>query len=139
MSLFLSQMKRSDAKYDALAIDDEVAFVDEVMGGDVSEEIHVATRDFLDDLSDATKKDERDSKDRKGEQTTSVARDMSTLSARDRRKILDKQHPELLPLLSYFSGVVKDLNESTNVATSAIFQGEPGTAEVRIVHIHDSF
>ena len=71
-----------------------------------------------------------DSKNEEMQRIESSTRDVSKLSAKDRQKILEKQHPEMLPLLSHFSGVVKDLEESTSVATRAIFQGEEGTAEV---------
>jgi hypothetical protein len=59
-------------------------------------------------------------------------RDMSKLSAKDRHKILDKRHPEMLPLISYFSGVVQDLDEKTSVVTNAIFEGEDVSADVRV-------
>lgn len=60
----------------------------------------------------------------------SSTRDLSKLSGKDRQKILDKQHPEMLPLLSYFSGVVKELDEKTRIATNVLFEGEEGSAEV---------
>jgi U3 small nucleolar RNA-associated protein 3 len=59
-----------------------------------------------------------------------TSRDVSKFSTKEKQKLLDKHHPELLPLLSYFSGVVKDLNERTAVATKALFDGGKGTAEV---------
>jgi U3 small nucleolar RNA-associated protein 3 len=85
---------------------------------DMSEE------DFV--LSD-TEKDEGDAIE-----NLPSTRDMSKLSTKDRHKILEKQHPEMLPLISYFSGVVQDLDEKTSVATKAIFEGEDGSAEVRV-------
>jgi len=60
----------------------------------------------------------------------SALRHISKLSRREREKLLDKQHPELLPLLSYFSSTVSDLEERTAVATRALYDGEEGTAEV---------
>ena len=45
------------------------------------------------------------------------------LSTKEKRKYLDRQHPELLPLLSYFSDVVGDLSCRTSVATDALFFG----------------
>lgn len=64
------------------------------------------------------------------EDLTSV-RDASKLSLKDKRRLLDKQHPEYLPLLSYFSTVVKDLDTRTATAAGALFDGEEGNAEVR--------
>jgi U3 small nucleolar RNA-associated protein 3 len=62
-----------------------------------------------------------------------VGRDTTKLSLKDQRKVLNKQHPEMLPLLSYFSSVVDDLKSNTGIATSALLlDGEPGTAEVRV-------
>jgi U3 small nucleolar RNA-associated protein 3 len=61
----------------------------------------------------------------------SSARDVMKLSLKDKRKVLDKQHPEFLPLISYFSSVVKDLDSRTAVATGALFDGEDDNAEVR--------
>jgi U3 small nucleolar RNA-associated protein 3 len=61
----------------------------------------------------------------------SSARDVLKLSLKDKRKVLDKQHPEFLPLLSYFSSVVKDLDSRTAVATGALFDGDDDNAEVR--------
>jgi U3 small nucleolar RNA-associated protein 3 len=61
----------------------------------------------------------------------SSARDVMKLSLKDKRKVLDKQHPEFLPLISYFSSVVKDLDSRTAVATGALFDGDDDNAEVR--------
>ncbi|GKY93273.1 hypothetical protein MPSEU_000294800 [Mayamaea pseudoterrestris] len=58
-----------------------------------------------------------------------IARDSSKLSVKEKRKYLDKQHPEMLPLLSYFSTIVEDLKENTSVAALALLEGEAGTAE----------
>jgi hypothetical protein len=38
----------------------------------------------------------------------------------------------MLPLISYFSGVVQDLDEKTSVMTNAIFEGEDVSADVRV-------
>jgi U3 small nucleolar RNA-associated protein 3 len=58
-----------------------------------------------------------------------VSRDVMKLSKKEKQKLLDKLHPEMLPLLSFFAGTVKDLHENTSVATGALFDGE-GNAEV---------
>jgi hypothetical protein len=61
----------------------------------------------------------------------SLRKDITKLPAKDKRKFLDRQHPELLPLLNFFSGSVKDLAKNTSVATKALFDSEPGIAAVR--------
>jgi U3 small nucleolar RNA-associated protein 3 len=58
-----------------------------------------------------------------------AARDVSKLSKKQARKLIQKQHPELLPMVSYFADVVKDLRDRTDVVTKALMEGE-GTAEV---------
>lgn len=62
---------------------------------------------------------------------TGASRNVAKLSTKDKQKLLDRQHPELLPLLSHFSNMAEDLNRNTSVAAEAIFEGEEGTAEVR--------
>jgi len=57
-------------------------------------------------------------------------RDTSMLTRKEARKLLQKQHPELLPMVSYFSDVVKDLKDRTQVATDALFQGESNAESV---------
>jgi hypothetical protein len=56
-------------------------------------------------------------------------RDTTKLSSKAQRKLLNKQHPELMPVVSHFSSVVKELEDSTRVATKALTQ-ENGAAEV---------
>jgi len=55
-------------------------------------------------------------------------RDTSKLSKKETRKLLDKQYPELLPMVSYFSDIVKDLKDRTQVATTVLMAGD-GNAE----------
>jgi U3 small nucleolar RNA-associated protein 3 len=107
-----------------LGQDEEDAYLEEQAANEVQAARYkeMSEDDFV--LSD--NEDEYDMGDPSGATT----RDVSKLSAKDRQKLLEKQHPELLPLLSYFSSVVKDLDESTSVATKAVFEGELGTAEV---------
>jgi len=88
--------------------------------------------DFVlsEDEDGASEKKESDgtkSKSTTHEELTTI-RDASKLSKKESRKLLDKQYPELLPMVSYFSDVVKDLKERTDVATKALMEGE-GTAE----------
>jgi hypothetical protein len=49
------------------------------------------------------------------------------------------QMTELIPMISYFSDIVKDLKERTDVATKALFGGDVGTAQVSsIFHLVDT-
>lgn len=74
--------------------------------------------------------DDQDEKGAPVDMATSSTQNLSKLSMKDKQKLIDKQHPELLPLVSHFSGVVRDLHVNTSVAVSAVFEGEEGTAEV---------
>jgi U3 small nucleolar RNA-associated protein 3 len=108
--------------------DEEDAYLEE----EAAKEVQAARYDEMSEddfvLSD-TEEDKKEADDEVGE--LSSARDVMKLSLKDKRKVLDKQHPEFLPLLSYFSGVVKDLDTRTVVATGALFDGDEGNAEVR--------
>jgi U3 small nucleolar RNA-associated protein 3 len=53
------------------------------------------------------------------------------LTRREKRKIIERQSPEFLPLVEHFTGVVRELHERTNVAVQALFEGEEGAAQVR--------
>lgn len=111
--------------------DEEDAYLEEQAAKEVQAARYqdMSEDDFV--FSDKEEDVEGDEDSKHGAQhIESSTRDVSKLSAKDRRKILDKKHPEMLPLLSYFSEVVKELEDSTSVATRAIFQGEEGTAEV---------
>lgn len=68
--------------------------------------------------------------DQKEEVETYTTRDISKLSHREKSKLLEKRFPELLPLLSHFSGTVEELENSTNIATNALFEAEEDTPEV---------
>lgn len=63
------------------------------------------------------------------EQDLAKTRDLSKFTKKDKRRLLQKQHSELLPIVSYFSDIVKDLKTKTSVAQQALF-AEEGTAEV---------
>lgn len=54
--------------------------------------------------------------------------DASKLTKKANRRILNKKYPDILQMVSYFSGVVKDLKDRTQVATNALTDGK-GTAE----------
>ena len=76
---------------------------------------------------------EQDDSDKKASGTSELQiktiRDTSKLSKKEARRLLQKQHPELLPMVSYFADVVRDLKERTDVATNALLESEE-TAEV---------
>jgi hypothetical protein len=56
----------------------------------------------------------------------------TSLSMKEKRKIIEKQHPEMLPILSHFTDIVQNLQNHTSIATKAIFDSkEENTAEVR--------
>jgi U3 small nucleolar RNA-associated protein 3 len=79
---------------------------------------------------------ETDAKDNKlqpvVEQDLAKTRDLSKFTRKDKRKLLQKQHSELLPIVSYFSDIIKDLKNKTSVAQKALFEQE-GTAEVSFI------
>jgi U3 small nucleolar RNA-associated protein 3 len=79
------------------------------------------------------------SRSQSSEAQASVAtvRDVSKLSTKDKRKFIKKQHPELLPLASFFSDVCKELRDTTQVATNILTRNNQ-TVEVRIdFNVHD--
>jgi U3 small nucleolar RNA-associated protein 3 len=108
--------------------DEEDAYLEEEAAKEVQAARYkeMSEDDFV--LSD-NEEDEKEAGDEVGE--LSSARDVMKLSLKDKRKVLDKQHPEFLPLLSYFSSVVKDLDSRTAVAAGALFDGDDENAEVR--------
>lgn len=108
--------------------DEEDAYLEEEAAKEVQAARYqeMSEDDFV--LSD-NEEDKKEAVDEVGE--LSSARDVMKLSLKDKRKVLDKQHPEFLPLLSYFSSVVKDLDSRTAVAAGALFDGDDGNAEVR--------
>jgi hypothetical protein len=58
-----------------------------------------------------------------------TTRDISKLGPKDRRKLLKNQHPEMIPIVSHFSGVSKEFMDSTCVATRVLLENNQ-TAEV---------
>ena len=137
-----------------LGQDEEDAFLEEEAAKEVQEARYkeMDEEDFAlsdDDDDDDDSDNETKQKGRRGKQQEAKAskkervsttskisslRDVSKLSSRDRRKLLEKQHPGLLQILSHFSETLQDLNERTSVATSALFGDNPDesdeTAEV---------
>jgi U3 small nucleolar RNA-associated protein 3 len=108
--------------------DEEDAYLEE----EAAKEVQAARYKEMDEddfvLSD-NEEDVKEAGDEVGE--LSSARDVMKLSLKDKRKVLDKQHPEFMPLLSHFSSVVKDLDSRTAVAAGALFDGDDANAEVR--------
>jgi U3 small nucleolar RNA-associated protein 3 len=108
--------------------DEEDAYLEE----EAAKEVQAARYKEMDEddfvLSD-NEEDVKEAGDEVGE--LSSARDVMKLSLKDKRKVLDKQHPEFMPLLSHFSSVVKDLDSRTAVAAGALFDGDDENAEVR--------
>jgi len=74
-----------------------------------------------------------DDDEKKEEQDTDMSgmRDFSKLSRKEMAKLVDKQHPEMLPLVSHFRKGFHDWEARTRVATEALLNGENGTAQVR--------
>ena len=107
--------------------DEEDAYLEE----EAAREVQAARYKDMDEEDFLMSDDDKEEETAGDIENLSSARNLSKLTAKDRQKILEKQHPELLPLLSYFSETVKELDETTTVATKAIFEGEDGTAEVR--------
>jgi U3 small nucleolar RNA-associated protein 3 len=129
-----------------LGQDEEDAFLEEEAAKEVQAARYedMAEEDFM--LSDEDADDHHEEKDeQKGgkkskgksldekETTSRVSsiRDISKLSNKDKRKLIEKQHPGLLQILSHFSETVQDLKDRTILATNALCDGEDdGTAEV---------
>jgi U3 small nucleolar RNA-associated protein 3 len=81
-------------------------------------------------MSSGKKKNGKDCNQETAKESLTAARDLSKLSSKAKRKLLRTQHPELLPIASYFADIVSDLKNNTMVATKALFECEEGTAEV---------
>jgi len=130
--------------------DEEDAFLEE----EAAKEVQAARledmdeEDFMlsddDDDDDDEDDDDEQPKGKKAKKSNIIAkensntsnissiRDVSKLSSKDRRKLIEKQHPGLLQILSHFSEAVQDLTDRTTVATGALFDGDDSeTAEVR--------
>jgi U3 small nucleolar RNA-associated protein 3 len=75
--------------------------------------------------------------------TTSMSqRNLLQLSVKDKRRLLNKHHPEFLPLVTHFSKLIRVYDSQTSKAVNAMFFGEEGTANVseifhRACRIHD--
>jgi U3 small nucleolar RNA-associated protein 3 len=124
-----------------LGQDEEDAFMEEEAAKDVQAArlMEMDEADFIlsDDEDEQNRKSKQSSTHQEtvGQQTSSSRlssiRDVSKLGSKERRKLLEKQHPGLQQILSHFKNQVQDLQGRTSLATRALFQGEDdGTAEV---------
>lgn len=109
--------------------DEEDAFLEEEAAKDVQA---ARFKDMTEDDFVLSDDEHDDAEEAGGGNDIAAFRDLSKLSLKDKQKLLDKQHPELLPLLSHFSIMVNDLRNKTAVATQAVFYGEEGTADVSL-------
>ena len=89
------------------------------------------------ELSDSEEQNDQ-SKQSGDVEKLSSSRDVHKLSVKERKKLLDKQHPEMLPLMSYFSGAAKEFDEKTNLAAKALFEGEKDAADVSFMIVRAS-
>jgi U3 small nucleolar RNA-associated protein 3 len=80
--------------------------------------------DFV--LSDA----EEDTAKDKEETKIKATKDMTKLSRKEREKILERRHPEMLPLVSYFGDVFVEYMKESDVAVDALFKNDKGKVEV---------
>ena len=113
--------------------DQEDAFLEEQAAKEVQAARYkdLTEDDFaLDDLEEEVAAMNQKKKRKKVGDAIAIERNVQNLSRREKRKILDKEHPEFLPLLSHFTDVVNDLKDRTMVATTALLEGEEGAAEV---------
>ena len=62
--------------------------------------------------------------------STMSQRNLLQLSIKEKQRLLNKQHPEFLPLVTHFSKVIHVYHTNTVKAVDAIFYGEEGTAQV---------
>merc|ERR1712238_136977 len=93
---------------------------------DMDEDDFVLSEDESDDRESSTGDDEagKESSSTKITSTKTIhekletIRDTSKLTKKETRQLLDKQYPELLPMVSYFSDIVKDLKEGEGTAES---------------------
>lgn len=120
-----------------LGQDEEDAFLEEEAAKEVQAARYedMAEEDFL--LSDGEEEGNKakgKTIDKEIAATSLLAsiRDVSKLSNKDKRRLIEKQHPGLLQIISYFSEVTKDLKDRTSSATSALCDGDNSeTTEVR--------
>jgi len=117
-----------------LGQDEDDAFVEEEAAKEVlaarykemEEEDFMLSDDDDEEAKDQKKNKKLSAKKQQDETERSTSRlasirDVSKLSTKDQKKLLEKQHPGLIPILDHFSGPVQDLEERTGVATSALF------------------
>lgn len=88
-----------------------------------------------DDDDDDDDNDEGNEKSHGKTSTQPKQRDWKKTSRSERAKFLNRQHPELLPLVGRFSKILQDFKQRTNVVTKALLEGEEGTAQVRVFSV----
>lgn len=123
--------------------EEEDAFLEEEAAKEVQaaryEEMEEADFMLSDDDEDTEKNSSKENLDDDDKETmvaskVSSIRDISKLTSKDRKKLLEKQHPGLLQILSHFSESVQNLKDRTSVATKALFEGvDDDTAEVSVI------
>jgi U3 small nucleolar RNA-associated protein 3 len=105
---------------------------------EAAKEVQAARYDQMDE-DDFVLSDQEDDDDDAPEKASdskemeSVSRDLKKLSRAAKRKLLQSHHPELLPLVGHFSEVVKDWNDRTRVASSALFSSTDVTPQVSYI------
>lgn len=95
----------------------------------------MADDDF--ELSDSEEQHEQSKQSGDDVEKLSSSRDVHKLSSKDRKKLLDKQHPEMLPLMSYFADAANEFDEKTNFAVKALFEGEKDAADVSLLFVNE--
>jgi U3 small nucleolar RNA-associated protein 3 len=108
--------------------DEDDAFLEE----EAAKEVQAARFKDMTEEDFVLSDDEEDAVELRDGKGVTATRNLSKLSMKDKQKLLDKQHPELLPLLSHFSTMVEHLDAKTAVATRAVFFGEEDTADVSL-------
>lgn len=109
--------------------DQEDAFLEEEAAKEVqaARYRHMEEADFL--PSDAEDDDEG-SQDEENDLSFKKKRNLSKLSKADKLRLLKSHHPDILPLVSHFAGVLRDWHSRTNVVTKALCDDKESTPEV---------
>ena len=101
-----------------------------------AKEVQAARYEQMDEEDFVLSDDERSSKVKTSLSVVdkiTAQRDVSKLSRSDKKKLLHSHHPELLPLLTHFSQLIRDYESRTQIVTKALLEGDEGTPEVRSV------
>jgi hypothetical protein len=110
--------------------EEEDALVEE----EAAKEIQAARLDQMKEEDFALSDDDGEEGEGDNAQLTSMsssqARNWETLSRPQKAKILDRQHPEVLPLVNHFTGMLREWEDQTSVVTKALMEGEDAAPEV---------